>query len=186
MNELTGLWIPIVISACSLLLISGIVSCFVRPRLSDWKELPEEDGTVEFLQKSGISPGLYLFPGRRKRADALSEESRQQRMDSGPWGTISIGSRPPNLARKLMQSMAFFLVLNILVAHLATQALDPGDGFLAVFQFTGTAAALSCAFGGIPNAIWLGAHFRAAWIDVIQGVAYGIITGAVFAAFWPS
>ncbi|MFO1001825.1 MAG: hypothetical protein U0936_15920 [Planctomycetaceae bacterium] len=186
MNELAGLWIPIVVSAFSVLIVNGIVSCVVRFHLPNWKELPEEDATVEFLQKSGISPGVYLFPGRRKRSAGESEESRLQRMESGPWGTISIMSQPPDLGRMMMQASTFFLVINILIAHLAIQALGPADGFITVFRFTGSTAALAYAAGGIPNAIWHGGNFRTALVDVIQGIVLGIVTGAVFATLWPT
>jgi hypothetical protein len=55
-----------------------------------------------------------------------------------------------------------------------------------VFQVIGTAGILAYAFGGIPNAIWLGLDFRSATIDVVQGILYGLVTGVVFGMLWPN
>jgi hypothetical protein len=37
----------------------------------------------------------------------------------------------------------------------------------------------------MPNNIWFGTPKRAILMDVLDGVVYGLITGAVFGALWP-
>ena len=86
----------------------------------------------------------------------------------------------------MVRSMAFCLVTSVFVAYLATLALDQGDQFSDVFQVCGTAGLMAYAFGGFPNAIWLGQSFRSTVMDVVDGVILGLITGVVFAAFWPA
>ena len=186
MNELAGLWIPIVVSAVAVLL-----ACFSAREVfglhhCDWKDLPEEEVTVEQLQKSGVGPGMYVFPGRRKKLTTEDEELRQQRRNSGPWGTINIRTRHPSLGRHLLQMMTFSLVTSLFVGYLGTLALNPGAEFLQVFQVTGTAGILAYAFGGIPNAIWFGSNLRGALMDVVDGLCFGVITGAVFGILWPA
>ena len=186
MNELAGLWIPIVVSSLAVLGASCVVHVFIAQRLRNWKTLPEEDATVEQLQKSGTGPGFYVFPGTQNRASGASEESRLHRMESGPWGTANIRARQPSIGKALVQSFTFCLVTSILVAYLGTLALSPGDDFSRVFQVIGTAGILAYAFGGIPNAIWLGLDFRSAVLDVVDGIFCGLITGAVFGILWPN
>ena len=186
MNELAGLWIPIVVSSLAVLGTSCVIRVFIAQRLRNWKTLPEEDATVEHLQKSGAGPGFYVFPGRHSRASNASEESRLQRMESGPWGTVNIRAGQPSIGKALVQSLTFCLVTSILVAYLGTLALSPGDDFSRVFQVIGTAGILAYAFGGIPNAIWFGLDFRSAVLDVVDGIFCGLITGAVFGILWPN
>jgi hypothetical protein len=50
---------------------------------------------------------------------------------------------------------------------------------------TGTAAILAHCFAFMPNNIWFGTPKRAILMDVLDGVVYGLITGAVFGALWP-
>ncbi len=186
MNELAGLWIPIVVSAVAVFVASFVAWVLVGHHATDWKSLPEEEATIEHLQKSGIGPGQYLFPGRRPKSTNDNEETRQQRMNSGPWGTVNIWARQPSMGRNLLQSFVFYLVTSFFVAYLATLALEPGAKFSPVFQVTGTAAILGYAFGGIPNAIWFGSHFRPALMDVLDGLCYGLLTGAIFGLLWPA
>lgn len=186
MNELAGLWIPIVVSSLAVLGASCVVHVFIAQRLRNWKTLPEEDATVEQLQKSGTGRGFYVFPGTQNRASGASEESRLQRMESGPWGTVNIRAGQPSIGKALVQYLTFCLVTSILVAYLGTLALSPGDDFSRVFQVIGTAGILAYAFGGIPNAIWLGLDFRSAVLDVVDGIFCGLITGAVFGILWPN
>lgn len=185
MNELAGLWIPVVVAAFSVLGANCFVWVFIAQYVQKWRTLPEEDATVEHLQKSGTAPGFYVFPGRHSRISNASEESRLLRIESGPWGTINVRARQPSIGRAIVQSMTYCLTTSIFVAYLGTLALDPGDGFSNVFQVIGTAGILAYAFGGIPNAIWLGLDSRSAVMDVVGGIFYGLITGAVFATLWP-
>ena len=186
MNELAGLWIPIVVSALAVLGASCVVHVFIAQRLRNWKTLPEEDATVEHLQKSGTAPGFYVFPRRYSRASNGSEEAYVHRMESGPWGSVNVRARQPSMGRSLVQSLTFCLVTSVFVAYLGTLALSPGDDFSRVFQVIGTAGILAYAFGGIPNAIWLGMDFRSAVLDVVDGTLCGLITGAVFGMLWPN
>ena len=186
MNELAGLWIPIIVSAFAVLGTSCVVRVFIAQCLQNEKTLPEEDVTIEHLQKSGTGPGFYVFPGTHRRSSNAAEESRQQRIESGPWGTMNIRARQPNIGRTLLQSLTFCLVTSVFIAYLGTLALNPGDGFLRVFQVTGTAGILAYAFGGVPNAIWFGLDVRSTLIDVAGGIVYGLITGIAFGILWPT
>lgn len=186
MNELAGLWIPIVVSA-----VAVLFSCFVSRVLlghfrSETKDLPEEDATVERLQKTGVGPGMYVFPGPRRKTTTESEELRQLRINSGPWGSVTIRTQQPSLTRHLLQTMTFSLVTSIFVGYLGTLALKPGADFLQVFQVTGTAGILAYAFGAIPDAIWFGSTFRHAFMNVVDGLCAGVVTGTIFGFLWPA
>ncbi|MFN9719001.1 MAG: hypothetical protein ACK58L_09930, partial [Planctomycetota bacterium] len=140
--------------------------------------------TVELIQRSGAKAGHYLFPMTRTR-EQMNDPVKQDRMQSGPWGTVNLWARPASMPRNLLHSFIFCLTTSFFVAYLGTLSLDPGASFSKVFQVTGTAGILAYAFGGIPNAIWFGTHLRAAVMDVIDGICFGLITGLVFAFMWP-
>lgn len=184
MSELVGLWIPIVASAIAVVSVrlgvqlAGLRSCEV-------KDLPEEEATVEQLQKSGIGPGMYQFPSGRRKLAPDREELRMQRINSGPWGTINIRAQPPSIGRQILQTLLFCLVTSLVVAYLSTLALSSGARFLQVFQVTGTAGILAYAFGGVQNTIWFGTNLRGALLDAIEGICFGLMTGVVFGLLWP-
>jgi hypothetical protein len=184
MSELASLWIPILASAVAVFFASFIAWVVIGHHNPDWSELPEEGRTMDFLQKSGIRPGQYLFPLARTK-DQMADTEKQQRLASGPWGSVNIWARPVNMGRNLLQTFTFYLVTSVFIAYLGTLALDPGVGFSKAFQVTGTAGILAYAFGVVPNAIWFGTHLRPLLMDILDGVCFGLITGFIFGMMWP-
>ena len=53
---------------------------------------------------------------------------------------------------------------------------------MTVFRFVGTAGILTYGTANILNGIWFGRKMVA---DIVDGIAYGLITGLIFAALWP-
>ena len=184
MNELAALWLPILLSSCAVFFASFLAWVVIGHHTPDWKEIPDEGEVMDFIRGQGLRPGQYMFPMARTK-EAMANESKQQRMLTGPWGTLNIWSQQTNMARNLLQSFTFYLVTSFFIAYLATLALEPGDTFSRVFQVTGTAGILAYGFGHVPNSIWFGTHCRPMLMDLIDGVSFGLITGLVFAAFWP-
>lgn len=185
MSELAALWLPILVSAVAVFFASFLAWVVIGHHTPDWKELPEEEGTMDFLRKSGVHAGLYMFPMARTQ-EQLKDEAKQQRMNTGPWGTINVWSGPVHMGSNLLRTFVFYLVTSFFIGYLGTLGLDPGATFSKVFQLTGTAGILAYAFGGIPNHIWFGTHRRPMLMDIIDGVAFGLITGLVFALMWPA
>jgi hypothetical protein len=79
-------------------------------------------------------------------------------------------------------TLAFFIVANFVIAYLASIAVPAGADFLTVFRFVGTAGILTYGTANILNGIWFGRKMVA---DIVDGIAYGLITGLVFAWLWP-
>jgi len=76
----------------------------------------------------------------------------------------------------------FYFVVSLFIAYLGTLSLEQGASFSKVFQVTGTAGILAYCCGGIPNSIWFQQKFLS---NLIDGIAYGLITGAIFGLLWP-
>jgi hypothetical protein len=183
MSELVGLWLPILASSVAVFFASFLAWVVIGHHTPDWNELPEEGETIDQLRSSGVKPGLYMFPMVRTK-EAMANEVKQQRQNSGQWGTINVWSHQVSMPHNLLYSFLFYFVTSVFVAYLGTLALEPGADFSSVFQVTGTAGILAYAFGGVPNAIWFGTHCRPLLMDLIDGICFGLITGAIFAALW--
>ena len=70
-----------------------------------------------------------------------------------------------------------------LIAYLSTLALEPGASFIKVFRFVGTAGIIAFCLAGVPTGIW----FRRRMLyDILDGIAYGLLTGVVFGLMWPA
>lgn len=184
--DLLSLWLPILLSAAAVWIVSVILSMPFLHHKNDWIGLPavEEDAFMEAIRRIGITPGNYLFPDFRTR-EAMESEKVKRSLEQGPVGHLSLWRPPLSMGGKLGASFFVYLVVSVLVAYLASVALPAGAGFAKVFRVVGTAGVLAYSFSFIPSAVWFGAYRRAIVAGIFDGVVCGVVTGAIFAWRWP-
>lgn len=187
MDFLLSLWLPILLSAVAVWFVSTLFGMPFLHHKNDWIGLSpaEEDAFTEFLRKSGIKPGNYLFPDFRTREQMESDKVKRA-LDEGPIGHLSVWPPPLTMGGKLAGTFVVYLAVSTLIAYLASAALPKGAAFAKVFQVAGTAGILASSFAFIPNAIWFGAYRRTIVLSVVDGIVFGLLTGAIFAWRWPS
>ena len=113
----------------------------------------------------------------------MKSEEFNRRLAQGPSGTISIWDGAPKMGKNMFCTFLFFLVASFCLGYLATLGLEAGEEFMRVFRFVGTAGILTFSAAGIPNAIWFKQKMLG---NILDGVAYGLIVGVIFAATWPA
>jgi hypothetical protein len=186
MDFLLALWLPILLSAAAVWVVSTIFGMPFLHHKNDWIGLgpAHENAFTEFLRKSGIKPGNYLFPDFRTR-EAMESEKVKKALEQGPVGHLSLWRPPLGMGGKLAGCFVVYLVASTLIAYLASVTLPATAGFAKVFQVVGTAGVLAYSFSFIPNAVWFGAYRRTIVMSVIDGVVFGVMTGVIFAWRWP-
>jgi hypothetical protein len=124
----------------------------------------------------------------------------KEKFEKGPHGMLQVW--PPtmfsSMGRNMALSFVFYLIVGACVAYLATLGISAGTpadralagadgpGFMGVFRFTGTAAIMAYCFAQIPHQIWFGTPLRNIMTALVDGIVYGLITGAIFAWLWPA
>lgn len=184
MELLTPLWLPILLSAAAIWVLSAIVWMALPHHKQDFIGLPDEDGFMDYVRKSGIKPGNYVFPDFRGR-EAMKSVKIQKALEEGPAGHLSVWQTPLTMGGKLVGTFIVYLVVSILIAYLTRVAIPGPAEFAKVFQIAATAGILAYSFSFIPNALWFGAYKRTIIASVIDGIVFGLITGAIFAWRWP-
>lgn len=204
MEFLTHLWLPIILSAAAVWVASAIVWMALPHHKDDFSRPPDEAALIAFIKSSSIPAGNYGFPHCEHRSQ-MKDPEFQKRMSEGPMGVLSVWPKM-NMGRNMLLSFVVYLVVSILIAYVGWAALPhgitkfppnpaPGSGgvltgdrasFGHIMQVLGTVGVLAYSFAFLPNGIWFGQYKRALLMNMIDGVAYGLITGAVFAALWPS
>ena len=81
-------------------------------------------------------------------------------------------------------TLIVYIVVSTLIAYLTRIALPGAAPFAKVFQIAATAGILAYCFSFIPNALWFGSYKRTIVASFIDGIIYGLITGAIFAWRW--
>ena len=180
------LWLPIVLSAAWVLVISSVFHTVLQLHKGDCQLLPGEDAILDALRAQGVPPGNYMFPGCSSMKEMCSEEmiAKQNR---GPVGYMAVlPSRPFNIGKSLGQWFIYALIVSFFVAYICSFNRAAGADFRSVFRLAGTVAVVAYALSDIPASIWKAQPWRITAKFMFEGVVYGLGTGAVFAWLWPA
>jgi hypothetical protein len=86
---------------------------------------------------------------------------------------------------QLLHWLVFSLVVSVFAAYIGGHTVAHGAQFLAVLRVTGAVAFLGYAGGKWSDTIWKGKPVSCSIKDLVDGLVYGLATGAVFAWLWP-
>lgn len=185
--DLMSLWLPIVVSAVAVFIASSIVWMVLPHHKSDYGALPDENAIMAAFRAQNVRPGMYCIPSMIG-ADGkpnCKDPAFQEKLKAGPWATFNVMASWPNMGRSLGLWFVYLLVIGAVVAFVAGSTLAPGAPFRAVFQLVTAAAFLPFACMAVPQHIWKGLPASIVVKEFFDGVAYALITGAVFAWLWP-
>ena len=185
MTVLTALWLPILVSAVGVFVVSSIIHMTPLWHKTDYPRYPNEDRVLDALRPIGIPPGDYMMPRPSSGAEMRSPEFKEK-LKRGPAVVLTV--MPPwsgSMVGNLSQWFVYCLIVNIFAAYIAGAALPPGAAFVQICRFGGTAA-----FLGYTVALWqMSIWYRRAWTmtfkATLDGVIYAAVTCGVLAWLWP-
>ncbi len=182
MEFLSDLWLPILTSGIVVFVLSWAMWMVMPHHRADWFALPEEDALIEALRAQGVrGPGQFSFP-HYEGPETARDPAWIAKMKEGPAGFMVLRKPgPPTMGKSLGIHFAFCLVVSLFTAYVAAHSLEAGADGASVFRIAGTTALLAYAAGNVPYATWFGFSWRSTWMHVLDGVVYGLATGAVFA-----
>jgi len=185
MVTLIQLWLPILLSAVSVFIASSLIHMVLQWHKSDYHGFSNEDEVRKAMLAGSPGEGIYAVPYCSDMKQMGSPEMLAKFKD-GPIAKIILRrGQVPGMGRPLVQWFVFCLVVSVFCAYLAGLVLAPGTPPWAVFRVVGTAAFMGYAFYAIPNSIWFGLPWSAAFKDMIDGLVYALATAAVFGWLWP-
>ena len=62
MISLVDLWLPILLSAVFVFVVSSILHMLIPIHKGDFKKMPGEEKVLEEMRAQGVQPGSYMFP----------------------------------------------------------------------------------------------------------------------------
>jgi hypothetical protein len=185
MISIPDLWMPIVVSAVFIFILSAILHMVFKYHHADFRPLPDEASVLDKLRSAGVTPGLYHFPYCANHKDMGTEEMKAK-MEKGPVGLMTVfPSGPPAMGKYLGLWFAYTVLVGVFVAYIAGRTLERGEDYLAVFRFAGTVAFMSYGVASVVNSIWKGQPWSATLKEVFDGLLYSLVTGGTFGWLWP-
>ena len=185
MEFLTELWLPILLSAVFVFIVSSVIHMALPIHNNDFKKINNEDVVLDAMRANDVKAGCYMFPWAGSMKE-LGTPEMIEKMKRGPVGWLTVA--PPgglNIGKSLVWWFVFSLIVGILVAYAGWHSLGAGPGYLQVFRLTGVAAVLGYAVGHFHNSIWRGASWATTGKFIAEGVVYGLVTAGTFGWLWP-
>lgn len=185
MPTLAELWLPIVVAAVFVFVVSSVVHMALQIHKHDFATLPDEAKSLDALRSLGLKPGSYRFPACNSMKEMQSPEMAEK-LRRGPVGMLTVfPNGPMAMGKALGQWFVFCIVVAVLVAYVAGISLPRGAEFMAVFRVTTTVAFLGFAFSSVTDSIWKALSWAVTAKFVFDGVLYALATGVAFAWLWP-
>lgn len=185
MAFLSALWLPILLSAVGVFIVSSLVHMVLKYHNSDYSKLPSEDEVLAALRPFDLPPADYMLP-HCTDMKAMSDPAYLEKLNQGPVGMFTVFPKgPPSIGPQLGQWFVYCLVVSAIVAWVAFKTLLPGTGFGGVLCVVGVMAFLGYGLGDVPMSIWYKRQWSSTAKHVFDGVLYALTTGAVFGWLWP-
>ena len=186
MTALTALWLPILVSAVAVLVVSSIIHMTPLWHKTDYPRYPDEARVLDALRPIGIPPGDYLLPRPANTAEMRSPEFREK-MKRGPVVVMTV--MPPwsgSMAGNLSQWFVYCLVVSVFAAFIAGSAVPPGSPpFAAICWFAGITAFLGYTLALFQMSIWYKRAWAMTFKATVDGILFAVVTCAMLTWIWP-
>lgn len=185
MVSVMSLWLPILLSAVIVFLVSSIIHMVLGYHRTDFSKVPAEDQVMDALRPFDIPPGEYVIPHASSQKEMGTPEFGEK-LSRGPVAFMTVmPSGRPTMGSSLVQWFIYCVVVGIFAAYLTGRAVGPGGEYLEVFRFVGTTAFVGYALALWQNSIW----YRRAWSTTLKsnfdGLIYALLTAGTFGWLWP-
>lgn len=185
MVSLGSLWLPILLSAVLVFVVSSIIHMVLKYHNKDYTRLPNEDAVRAAIRAGNPTPAQYVIPYCADMKDMEKPEMKQKYIE-GPLGVLNL-MRPglPNMGRSLTQWFIFILFVSFFIAYIAAHTIPMGTAYLEVFRVVGAVGFLAYSAARIPESIWMGQPWKVTLKGVLDGLVYGLVTAGTFGWLWP-
>jgi hypothetical protein len=185
MIAIADLWLPILLAAVFVFVVSSLIHMVVQFHKKDYGKLPNEEAVLAALRASNVAPGQYVFPCATSMKE-MSTPEMLEKYKRGPVGSAIVRpSGVPTIGKALLQWFVYCIVIGLFTAYVAGLTLGRGVECMLVFRVTATVSFLGYGLYAAMDSIWKGQRWGSTakyWVD---GLLYALVTGATFCWLWP-
>jgi len=185
MNTLLSLWLPILLSAVVVFVISSLVHMVLKWHASDYNGFANEDAVRAAIRAGNPAPGRYVMPHCNDMKD-MGSEAMVKKYQEGPVGHFTLGpSGAPNMGKYLGLWFLWSLAITVVAAYLAAR-LYPLDRPHArgASKLVGAGAFIAYGFGTVTESIWAMRPWSSSAKYLLDAALYSVGTGLVFYWLW--
>ncbi len=185
MVSIPSLWLPILLSAIAVFVVSSVIHMFLGYHAADYKRVPAEDELMAAVRKLDIPAGDYMVPCPTSHA-AFKDPVFLEKFKAGPRAMLTVlPGGPITMAPQLVQWFVYSVVISITAAYISGRALGPGAHYLQVFRFAGATAFYGYSLALFQASIWYKKSWGTTLRSAFDGLIYGLVTAGFFGWLWP-
>jgi len=180
-----SLWLPVVVSAVAVFVVSSILHMALKYHRADYRKLANEDDVAAVVRKASPGPGVYVMPYVMDPGQ-MKDPAVRKRYEDGPVALVTVlRNGPPNLAVNLTQWLGYTLLVGFVTAYVARHTLSAQSGGMLVMRMTGAVAFAGYGLGYVQDSIWKGIPWANSLRSLFDAAIYSVVTGLVFRWLWP-
>jgi len=184
MVPIASLWLPILLSAVAVFIVSSIIHMFLGYHSADYRRLPAEDEFMAAVRKLDIPPGDYMVPCPASHA-AFKDPAFQEKFKAGPRAMMTVFGPYTGMGAQLGLWFLYAVLISVTAAYISGRALAPGAHYLKVFRFAGATAFYGYSLAHLQASIWYKRSWGTTLRNVFDGLVYGLVTAGFFGWLWP-
>ncbi len=186
MVSLFSLWLPILLSALFVFILSSIIHMVFGYHKNDFIKVPDEDDARDKIGKLNIPPGDYVIPCPGSSEEMKSKEYIEK-TEKGPVLFMTVlKNGPQGMGSSLFLWFIYSVVVSIFAAYVSGRILAPGTHYLQVFRYVGTVAFAGYSLALLQNSIWYKRKWSSTIKSMFDGLIYALFTAGVFGWLWPA
>ncbi len=186
MTGLLALWLPILLSAVIVFLVSSVIHMASPWHKGDYPKMPNEDKVRDALRPLAIPPGDYMVPRPSSTAEMRSP-AFLEKVKQGPVMVVTVmPNAPVAMGRNLTLWFLYSAVVGGFAAYVAGRALPHGAAYMQVFCFVAVTAFLGYAVALWQMSIWYQRAWSTTFKATVDGLIYALLTAGTFGWLWPA
>lgn len=186
MNTLLALWLPILLSAVVVFVISCLVHMVLKWHASDYNGFANENDVRAAINAGKPTSGRYVIPFCKDMKE-MGSADMQQKYREGPVGHIMLGATGmPSIGKFMSQWFVWVLVVSTVSAYLAARlcGLDHSHAHIAA-KLVGAVTFIAHGFGTVTESIWGLRPWSSSIKYLLDAALYGLGAGLVILWLWP-
>ncbi|MBL9202450.1 MAG: hypothetical protein JNL39_18210 [Opitutaceae bacterium] len=185
MNAILSLWLPILLSAVVVFVISSLIHMVLKWHASDYNGFANEEAVRAAIRAGNPTPGRYVVPHCNDMKE-MGSEAIQQKYREGPVAHVMVGPNgAPTMGKQLGLWFAWSLAVAVVAAYLALRNhwLDPKHAAGAA-KMVGMVTFIAHGFGTVTESIWGMRPWSMSAKYLLDSVLYAAGSAGVFLWLW--
>ncbi len=184
MNALLSLWLPILLSAVVVFVISSLVHMVFKWHASDYGNVANEDAIRAAINASPPAPGRYVIPHCKDMKDMASPEMAKKYQEGPVMHFTILPKGAPGMGKYLGLWFLWSLVIAAVVGWLTAKVYGLGAPAQGAAKFAAVVTFIAHGFGTVTESIWVGRPWGSSVKYMLDAALYAVGTWAVFLWLW--